>query len=806
MNCSSNHHNQVLRELIEKSLEGTISPAEWTRLEQCIVQDPEQRQYYCQYLHLTIGLMRLCDGVTPPIMPQQDQFNFESLWDALIAEEKTAPAVPGPESPDGTLSKDSPSAGQKTPAQKVNTTWLGVAAICTTALLLILTAAHLYQVFIPSEVATLSKSLNATLGNGSTWHSGMRLTNHKELLHLQTGVMEIIFDSGAKVMLEAPAEFRLMSTRRMALQSGQLFAVVPHFAQGFTVVTPQSRVTDMGTEFGIQVGQDGSSDVHMFKGKAALQSNAGPGPGQPVTLTSGQAKRVDKSGRIKDIPMKRRGFVQHFNEKTAFIWRGQRLDLTDLIGKGNGLGTGRTNVFLDPIAGYNQALYCEGKGNAYHPIFDNPMIDGLFIPDGRRQQTVSSAGHVFRECPETNGQCYANLAANPKPGLYSADQANTLTVRVVDPSAQGTPAFVLASETHLVTGQEAGMELMPVDWSQDRLGTGTWVHFRLGTPVPLEPNKQYGFDVTVTSGNSGFYLEVAGMNEDGYASGAAYSTGVETGTNSLRLDEVYHGDRTFIAALSPRGTDEPATGGLDLSYHARTPHIGPDDVYFLEESTVDNQNVGGFSGQTYSGDNDRATYISRDRRGLGQTFTTGNRAQGYTMTGFWLKNVAYTENLSGGNGTWWYVGAQRRNGVMRFNGQEYGNREHPCIMMHANLGITFDLDAIRSLCPDITVSHFVSKIGVADFDEAAGCNADFWVLVDGQVRASERNVTHKGMLHDISVALTPTDRFLTLATTDGGDVDQMGDYQRAYTCDWCVFAHPAFTLEKEEGTADSKMP
>jgi hypothetical protein len=176
------------------------------------------------------------------------------------------------------------------------------------------------------------------------------------------------------------------------------------------------------------------------------------------------------------------------------------------------------------------------------------------------------------------------------------------------------------------------------------------------------------------------------------------------------------------------------------------------------------------------------------------------------MKGFWLKNVRYTRNLSRGNGTWWYTGTQERNGIVQFNGQEYGSRKHPCIMMHANLGITFDLDALRTLCPDITVSRFVSQIGVADFEETVGCNADFWVLVDGDVRVARRHVTVKGRLNDISVALTPADRFLTLATTDGGDVDRLGAYQRSYTCDWCVFVEPALILEKEEGTTKIRMP
>jgi hypothetical protein len=394
------------------------------------------------------------------------------------------------------------------------------------------------------------------------------------------------------------------------------------------------------------------------------------------------------------------------------------------------------------------------------------------------------------------------VGANPIQGL-SYDCANNLTIRVVDPSAQRTPAFILADETYIVTGTETGVELMPEDWSENRLGTGTWVHFKLGTPVILAANEQYGFDVTVTLGNRGFCFETAGVVKDSYAGGSAYSTGTKSGTNSLNLDEVYSGDHTFVVELAQISPIELAQSSPKVSYSARAPEIGPFDVYFLGESTIDNKNVGGFPEQTYSGDNDYATYIARDRRGLGQTFTTGNNPGGYIMKGFWLKNVSYTKNLSGGNGTWWYLGATRmRNGIIRFNGQDYGNREHPCIVMHANLGITFDLSAIRALCPDIKMARFVSQFGIADFKETAGCNADFWFLIDGQVRESRRHVTQKNALSSVSIELSPSDHFLTLVTTDGGDIDRMGAYQRSYISNWCVFVEPALILETEEDTVN----
>ena len=834
-----------LPEWIDRSLDGTITPEQFAKLNKEIATNDDARDYYLEFITTYVGLMDL-QGVLPKTfdIPWQDilfrtdeekatskatgspdPYHFEpdvneeekrrqieifasEQLDAYLREQHkdiTRQEYAGP----GRDILDALDSTAKTVTTFFRTGLKAakITAVCSIVLLLLILP--FYKMFTPREIATLSTSLNAKLSDNETTLPGMRLTNRKDSTFLRTGLIEILFDDGAKVLLEAPAAFRLKSTDRMVLHQGQLFAYVPDYAQGFTVETPNSQVIDMGTEFGIRVEQDGTSNLHMFKGKAALALDSINDTKQTLALTAGQAKRVNTSGQVKDIPIKEEAFVRHFDSDTEFVWRGQKLSLADIIGHGNGLGNGQTNIYVDPIEGYKESINCSGKGNEYHTLPANPFIDGLFIPDGSKRQIVSSQAHEFADCPRTNGESYATLVANPNQGIDYGSNSN-LAIRVVDPSAQGTPGFILADETYNVTGNETGIELMPENWNQNRLGTGTWVHFELGTPVTLAENKQYGFDVTVTLGNWSYFFETAGVVKDSYTGGFAYNTGTEGGTNSLNLDEVYSGDRKFVielAQVSPNvsfNAVEPTQSSPKVSYSATQPEIGPSDVYFLGESTIDNQNVGGFPEQTYSGDNDYATYIARDRRGLGQTFTTGSNPSGYTMKDFWLKNVSYTENLSGGNGTWWYLGTtDMKNGIIRFGGQDYGNREHPCIVMHANLGITFDLSAIRAMCPDINVTRFVSKFGIADFEEQTGCNADFWVLIDGQVRQSKQNITQKNVLSNISIELNPTDHFLTLLTTDGGDIERMRAYQRAYN--WCVFVEPALILKTEEGIVNMQI-
>jgi hypothetical protein len=138
-------------------------------------------------------------------------------------------------------------------------------------------------------------------------------------------------------------------------------------------------------------------------------------------------------------------------------------------------------------------------------------------------------------------------------------------------------------------------------------------------------------------------------------------------------------------------------------------------------------------------------------------------------------------------------------GQQLLDGLAYGSQGRPCILMHANLGITFDLAQIASANPGSMPARFQAGFGVSESATNRPCNADFWVLVDGQLRFSRTGVRRKGMAGRIDVALARGDRFLTLITTDGGDADGPAAPHRSTDSDWCVFAEPALELVPATG-------
>ncbi len=121
-------------------------------------------------------------------------------------------------------------------------------------------------------------------------------------IKLRAGLVRLEFYSGATVLLEGPADFELRSIDLAVCHSGKLRAIVPAPAAGFTILTAQARLVDLGTEFGIEVAENGPAEVHVFDGRVEVHPPTGPVTPAKADLTAGRAARIDQAGQILDIP------------------------------------------------------------------------------------------------------------------------------------------------------------------------------------------------------------------------------------------------------------------------------------------------------------------------------------------------------------------------------------------------------------------------------------------------------------------------------------------------------------------------
>lgn len=110
-------------------------------------------------------------------------------------------------------------------------------------------------------------------------------------IEIQSGLAQLIFECGAKVVLQGPCEMRIENSMRCNLAYGSASAEVPPRAAGFTIRGPSTEVIDLGTRFGFSVGRDGESEVHVFKGEVISRQfdERGKIVGDEILLTTNQA-------------------------------------------------------------------------------------------------------------------------------------------------------------------------------------------------------------------------------------------------------------------------------------------------------------------------------------------------------------------------------------------------------------------------------------------------------------------------------------------------------------------------------------
>jgi hypothetical protein len=131
---------------------------------------------------------------------------------------------------------------------------------------------------------------------------------------LVSGLMEITYDTGARVILQGPCDYAVDSKSGGYLSLGRLTAKVEKKAGGgrrkadgrgddaapvsvasplFLVRTPTATIADLGTEFGVEVDQSGASRAHVFQGKVELRV-----VGQSAAETKATALGENESARV----------------------------------------------------------------------------------------------------------------------------------------------------------------------------------------------------------------------------------------------------------------------------------------------------------------------------------------------------------------------------------------------------------------------------------------------------------------------------------------------------------------------------
>jgi hypothetical protein len=278
-----------LKDLVVEYLDGLLDERGLQELEDHLRSDSHAREYFVRYarLHTDLHLEMRARGAGARALEQIERLS--ELQD-------------GPPATSAAVGTWQPRVIPKAVFQWVQRAWhLRIAAG-----LLVAVAAGLWIVRStvfpnkPEDDSAIAWLVNA---QDCSWSGPGPAGNLQagKVLKIDRGLAEIHFQCGARVILEGPSVLELISSKSARLASGKLTARVPPAASGFEILSPQGKVTDLGTEFGI-VSNNRSTVVYVFEGKVeALPIDPNQTGPQTVNLTERQAARM-ASGQVTPVP------------------------------------------------------------------------------------------------------------------------------------------------------------------------------------------------------------------------------------------------------------------------------------------------------------------------------------------------------------------------------------------------------------------------------------------------------------------------------------------------------------------------
>jgi hypothetical protein len=435
-------------------------------------------------------------------------------------------------------------------------------------------------------VARITGSVDC-VWDGAANHQS-EIINEKSPLHLgdtlalRSGLLEITYDTGAKIILQGPATYQIQSPADGYLSVGKLTAKLEKRSevsdqrtesanhqseitnQKFVVRTPTATVTDLGTEFGVEVDAAGATQSHVFRGSVIVQ---GVSPDGKVD-GAGQVLHENESARV-DIPANHGGAprvsrLQPSAKIASFVRKMPRqsiktLDLADLVAGGDGF-SGRRGRGIDPTNGFGTDVipqqHLVSSDRKYHRVQGVPLVDGVFIPCGNGDPVqLDSAGHSFAEFPtsenKTDGLVFATSQGDSGSKLGGIDYASSSHGMIAMHANKGV-TFDLDAVRRANPG-----------WKPLRFRGVAGIASRTGQAENLIPNGSFtsGIDGWIGGGATGS-LTADTSSPDGHN---MLLTNVYEGycnISSVRIKQGQQYDLSFMAASPNKTATDGPSGSL----------------------------------------------------------------------------------------------------------------------------------------------------------------------------------------------------------------------------------------------------
>lgn len=751
---------QQLCSLLSALREGCITDSERDRLNQWVIENPQVRKAFVAYMKMCGHLFafQLAAGIDRTVAREEKDEDVV-LWQALAEDERNAPTLAIAEKVEPVELvrnvRDRKLMLKESRKRVPVSVW--VSFMAAAAMLLIIAVVSMKSPQI--EVATVADCVDVKMSSALPLQKGTRLRMSAEPVVLRRGIVKIESDKGVQVVIEAPAEFRFLNADEITLTCGRLTAFVPDSGSGFAVRTNNSKIIDLGTRFGVYADFRGQTELHMFEGKTVVIAGQDSHPKQIVEVGGGRAVRVDLTGQgVEDIPLQPDTFAHDIDSDAQLIWRHDRyIDLADIVGGGDGTGSGSRNSAISwdgkKLVPASDTLSANSTAQAYVPVSCSPFIDGVFIPNskGLPVKLNSSTGDLDLDeflSRDTNGLVTLLLVRedSDRAGFYwfgskegAAGDAGKMPFLYLPRGADGQPAYVTTAD-----GRGADTCIMhDGQFKSGRLcGQDSFLQCRYIKDERLRIIF-LRFDISRLKGD----LSEAILN--------------------LYLDMGNRKRSLAVYGLADGPADFWDEKTLD---YGTAPGLrpAPSGNYELDESLC--TRLGSFS-VIDNRASDRSVVI--DSEGLFKWMAPES-------IGRTLHPVANVDTFRNPR--------TAAASPLRLGTGLCGTRDNPSILMHANAGITFDLQALRQTFGPLQSFTALCGVSWSPAAEIESPSASFYVLLDGQEVFTAVDLMPDNDPETLTVDLPADKRYLTLITTQGTDGSLDNDL--------CLFVKPEISMQK----------
>jgi len=273
-----------LNRLLNRLIEGTISPQDFARVQQLMRQDPKVRAEYYELLGVDLMLSERYE------VPDYISVHAKTADDHWVVKRSHRKLY-------------------------IRTAWAAAAV-------LLLTFGAIFLFNGSKTDATLASSVDSSYTvDGVT--KAVTALNKDELLEVKSGVVSLAIGPYVEACVEGPARVKLLAHKgKLELQEGSVFLQISPGGRGFEVHTPAGIIRNIGTKFGVLALSDGSVQTHVTSGIVEIERKPGEarqrvtaGSGATWKLTGSIATHRNAAERfVQSLPWEETIFQDDFSE------------------------------------------------------------------------------------------------------------------------------------------------------------------------------------------------------------------------------------------------------------------------------------------------------------------------------------------------------------------------------------------------------------------------------------------------------------------------------------------------------------